>query len=94
MHAAAEGAQQAAAASGGRSAGQQAFDLVNHAGTSGVVDALNHIILIAAVVAFTAGVLCLVLIRQKDFVVRGGPAPEAAQPAPHGGKHAAGAHVG
>jgi hypothetical protein len=37
-----------------------------------VVDALNHVILIGAVIAFTAGVLCLFLIRQKDFVVRGG----------------------
>ena len=63
------------AASGGQSAGQQAFDLVNNAGTSAVVDALNHITLIAAVIAFAAAVLCLVLIRQKDFVVRGGPPP-------------------
>ncbi len=40
------------------------------AGTSAVVDALNHIVLIAAVIAFAAGVLCLFLIRQQDFVVR------------------------
>jgi hypothetical protein len=40
-----------------------------------VVDALNHITLIAAVIAFTSGVLSLLLIRQKDFVVRGGPEP-------------------
>ena len=32
---------------------------------------------IAAALAFVAGVLCLVLIRQKDFVVRGGPRPPA-----------------
>ncbi|CAB4723396.1 MAG: DHA2 family efflux MFS transporter permease subunit [Actinobacteria bacterium] len=73
VHAAAEGAQAAAAQGGGASAGQQAFDLVNAVGTSAVVDALNHITLIAAVIAFTAGALCLVLIRQRDFVVHGGP---------------------
>jgi EmrB/QacA subfamily drug resistance transporter len=72
VHAAAEGAQRAATASGGDSVGQQAFDLVNQVGTSAVVDALNHIVLIAAVIAFASGVLCLVLIRQQDFVVRGG----------------------
>ncbi len=95
VHAAAEGAQKAATASGGPDAGHQAFDLVNQVGTSSVVDALNHITLIAAVTAFTAGVLCLGLIRQKDFVVRGGPPaetpagpPEDPQPRP------AGEHVG
>lgn len=36
--------------------------------TSTFVDALNHITTIAAVTAFVAGVLCLALIRQKDFV--------------------------
>jgi EmrB/QacA subfamily drug resistance transporter len=41
--------------------------------TSAFVDALNEITLIAAVTAFTVGVLCLVLIRQKDFVQQGGP---------------------
>ena len=40
------------------------------AATASFIDALNHIGLIAAVIAFTAGVLCLVLIRQKDFVSR------------------------
>ena len=60
VHAAAEGAQKAASAAGGQSAGQQAFDLVNRVGTSAVVDSLNHITLIAAVIAFAAGVLCLV----------------------------------
>ena len=97
VHAAAQGAQQAASASGGQSAGQQAFDLVNNAGTSAVVDSLNHITLIAAVIAFTAAVLCLVLIRQKDFVVRGGPPPAVtegaeqpeSEPSGHGGAHAA-----
>ncbi len=91
VHAAAQGAQQAASSSAGQSAGQQAFDLVNRVGTSAVVDSLNHITMIAAVIAFVAGVLCLVLIRQKDFVVRGGP-PVAAAPADEhqpGGRHAA-----
>ena len=49
VRAAAEGAQQAATAGGGKAAGQQAFDLVNRVGTSAVVDALNHVVLIAAV---------------------------------------------
>lgn len=73
VNAAAEGAQKAAAAAGGSTAGSQAFDLINRIGTSAVVDALNHITLIAAALAFVTGALCLVLIRQKDFVVRGGP---------------------
>ena len=68
--AAAEGAQRAATAAGGQSAGQQAFDLVHSVGTSAVVDALNHITLIAAVIALVSGVLSLALIRQRDFVVR------------------------
>jgi hypothetical protein len=73
VHAAAAGAQQAATAAQGPSVGQQAFDLVQSVGTSAVVDALNHIIVIAAVIAFASGVLSLLLIRQQDFVVRGGP---------------------
>lgn len=80
VRAAAEGAQQAATSGGGKAAGQQAFDLVNRVGTSAVVDALNHVVLIAAAIAFVVGVLCLVLIRQKDFVVRGGPPPAGEQP--------------
>jgi EmrB/QacA subfamily drug resistance transporter len=94
VHAAAEGAQKAASAAGGQSAGQQAFDLVNSVGTSGVVDALNHITVIAAAIAFASGVLCLLLIRQKDFVVRGGaPEPVSEKPQQRGGAHAAGAHA-
>jgi EmrB/QacA subfamily drug resistance transporter len=73
VQAAATGAQQAATAAQGPGVGQQAHDLVLQVGTSGVVDALNHVTLIAAVIAFTSAVLTLVLIRQKDFVVRGGP---------------------
>ncbi len=61
-----------------------------------MVDALNHITLIAAVIAFASGVLTLILIRQKDFVVRGGPpAVEVAgddEDDDSAGSHAAGAH--
>jgi EmrB/QacA subfamily drug resistance transporter len=72
---AAQGAQQAATQHAGPSAGQQAFDLVHQVGTSAVVDALNHITLIATLTALVSGLLCLVLIRQKDFVDRSqGPA--------------------
>jgi hypothetical protein len=38
------------------------------ASTSSFVDGLNHILLIAAVVAFCGGALALSLIRQRDFV--------------------------
>ena len=38
------------------------------AATSSFVDALNHIVLIGAGTAFVVGALCLLLIRQKDFV--------------------------
>ncbi|MBM7508098.1 EmrB/QacA subfamily drug resistance transporter [Nocardioides salarius] len=67
---AAEAAQQGA---GGGAAGQQAYDLVTSVGTVAVVDALNHIIAIAAVIAFVSAALCLVLIRQRDFVTPGEP---------------------
>jgi EmrB/QacA subfamily drug resistance transporter len=51
------------------------------AATSSFVDALNHIGLIAAVLAFVVGALCLVLIRQQDFVGHGAPpAPAADEP--------------
>lgn len=44
------------------------------------VDALNHIGLIAAVIAFVSGALCLVLIRQRDFVPHGpAPAPQMSE---------------
>lgn len=71
---AAEAARDAAAQQD-PSAAQRAYDLVTSSGTSAVVDALNHITLIAAVVAFAAGVCCLLLIRQKDFVAQGPPPP-------------------
>ena len=45
--------------------------------TQSFVDALNHITTIAAVIAFVAAAICLVLIRQKDFVQEG-PTPPAA----------------
>jgi EmrB/QacA subfamily drug resistance transporter len=73
---AAQGAQQTATQAQGPSVGQQAYDLVHQVGTSAVVDALNHITLIAAVIAFASGVLSLVLIRQKDFVDRSGPSAQ------------------
>jgi EmrB/QacA subfamily drug resistance transporter len=73
VRAAAERAQEVAAQQGGDAAGSAAFDLVSGVGTSAVVDALNHIVLIGAVLAFAAGVACLFLIRQQDFVVQGGP---------------------
>ena len=77
---AARAAQQAATTQGGPTAGQQAYDLVHQVGTSGVVTSLNHITLISAVVAFAAGVLSLVLIRQKDFVDRSAQGETQGQP--------------
>lgn len=79
VNAAATGAQQAAEQSGGAAAGQQAFDLVTQVGTVGVVDALNHIVTIGAVIAFVSGAACLALIRQKDFVTHGGPPADASK---------------
>ncbi|MBO0846614.1 MAG: MFS transporter [Nocardioides sp.] len=76
---AAQAAQQAATQQAGPSAGHQAYDLVHQVGTSAVVDALNHITWIAVGTALAAGLLSLVLIRQKDFVVRSGPAGEPAE---------------
>ncbi len=50
---------------------------IAQAATGSFVDALNHITTIAAVIALVAGVLCLVLIRAKDFEGHhgAGPAP-------------------
>ena len=81
---AARAAQQAATAQGGPTAGQHAYDLVHSVGTSGVVDSLNHITGIAAAMAFAAGALSLILIRQKDFVDRsdmGAPGEQDAEEA-------------
>ncbi len=66
------GQVEAASRAAGTYGGARAADLVTRVGTSSVVDALNHIIVIAAVVAFAAGVLSLLLIRQRDFVERAG----------------------
>jgi hypothetical protein len=43
---------------------------VHNVGTSAVVHALNHITLLAMILAFASAVLSLLLIRQKDFVDR------------------------
>jgi hypothetical protein len=43
--------------------------------TSSFVDALNHITVLATVVAFAAAACCFVLIRQRDFVPQGPGAP-------------------
>jgi len=43
--------------------------------TSSFVDALNHITLIAMVIAFVAAGCCFLLIRQRDFVPQGPAAP-------------------
>jgi EmrB/QacA subfamily drug resistance transporter len=40
---------------------------IANAATGSFVDALNHILLLAALVAFVAGVCCLFLIRARDF---------------------------
>ncbi|CAN5423590.1 MFS transporter [soil metagenome] len=76
------------------SAPQASQAQISDLATSSFVDALNHIILIAMVLAFAAAVLTLLLIRQRDFVAHGGPpagaAPEGAgagegdASAPHG----------
>jgi EmrB/QacA subfamily drug resistance transporter len=77
---AARGAQQAATAASGPGAGHQAYELVHSVGTTAVVDALNHITVIAMVVAFASGVLSLILIRQKDFVDRSVQGPDSGGP--------------
>ncbi len=50
-------------------------DQLTAVATSSFVDALNHITVIATVVAFVAAACCFVLIRQKDFVQGGPEAP-------------------
>jgi hypothetical protein len=65
--------------------------------TTSFVDALNHIIHIATVVALVSGVLCLFLIRAKDFNAQhgGGPAAggDAGRDTDKPGKHKAGVPV-
>ncbi|MCL8025276.1 MFS transporter [Nocardioides bruguierae] len=63
---AASAAQSAAEQNGGD--GSAAYDLVLNVGTTAVVDALNHILLIGSVGAAVAAVAVLFLVRQKDFV--------------------------
>ncbi len=70
---AARAAGEQAAQSGGAQAGARAQALVEQVGTAAVVDALNHILLIAAIIAAVAAVSCFVLIRQRDFVGHGQP---------------------
>ncbi len=84
---AARAAQAAATQQGGASAGQQAYDTIHSIGTAAVVDALNHITLIAMAVAFSAAALSFVLIRQRDFVVRGGPVMEDPEATTAGADH-------
>jgi EmrB/QacA subfamily drug resistance transporter len=48
-------------------------DQLTAVATSSFVDALNHITLIAMVLAFAAAVVCFLTIRQQDFVQQGGP---------------------
>lgn len=57
----------------------QAREAVSQAAASGFVDGLNLILLIGAIVALTAAVLTLILIRPKDFVSQeqGAPADQA-----------------
>jgi EmrB/QacA subfamily drug resistance transporter len=62
---------------------------VERAATGSFVDALNHIVLISAVIALVAGVLCLFLIRAQDFVGQGAPQGEAQAARPKPGKHRA-----
>jgi EmrB/QacA subfamily drug resistance transporter len=54
------------------------------AATQSFVDALNHITTISAVIALVSGVLCLFLIRARDFESHGGPQrPERPRPGKH-----------
>ena len=39
------------------------------------IDALNEILIVAAVVAFVGGVLSFALVRSRDFVARQEPVP-------------------
>ena len=68
-----------------KAAPPQARQQIADVATSSFVDALNHITTIAAVIAFTAGVLCLILIRQRDFVSQdASPTQQQREPEPVG----------
>ncbi len=56
--------------------------------------AINELLLICAVVAFVTGVASTLLIRQKDFIVHGGPPEAAGGPATGAEEAAAGASGG
>jgi hypothetical protein len=58
---------------------------ISQAATKSFVDALNHITLLAALIAFAAGIFCLFLIRARDFEGHHG----AGSPRPKGGRHRA-----
>ena len=69
--------------------GSAAADLlIHHAALTGFVHGLNEILLIGAIMAFVAGGLCFVLIRQKDFT-----AAHTGAPARPGAGAAAGAEA-
>jgi hypothetical protein len=76
--------QIASALGGARGAGAldgvppSARHLVADAARTGFVDGLNHILLIGAVIALTAAVTSVVLIRTRDFVTQDVPRDEAA----------------
>ncbi len=48
-------------------------------GEQAFVTGLDRILVLAAIVAFVGAALCLVLVRQRDFVAHGAPA--GAEPA-------------
>jgi EmrB/QacA subfamily drug resistance transporter len=80
-----------------RAAPRSARSTIEQAATASFVDALNHIVTIAAVIALVSGLLCLVLIRAKDFVGHQSGAPAAGDEATRSkpGKHrAVPAHAG
>jgi EmrB/QacA subfamily drug resistance transporter len=58
-------------------------DQIAAVATSSFVDALNHITVIAMVVAFASAAVCFVTIRQQDFVAQGPGAPVATEPRDH-----------
>ena len=65
--------------------------LVRSAASAGLVNGLNDVLLAGAIVSFVAAALCLVLIRQKDFVAAGEQAGPAAGDAHAGGRRVAAA---
>ncbi len=76
------GLAEAVAAGGGRAAGEIAPpDVHAHvvdAANRAFIDGLNDILLIAATVVLAGGLASLLLVRSRDFVQEGAPAPEPA----------------